>query len=381
MSIARKLPTGSLSTWAWAIVLLAAFATASCDHTSASNDNSDDALKPATIVHENGGRDLLQLAPETAKNLGLAPVQQVELPGTLEANGQVAFDDRRVANIISRVSGRIEEVRVSQWDYVRRGQPIFTLYSPDFMTAEAEYLQAKASLGALASGGSDSVQFAHSMLDAARHKLELLGFSAAQIDAIKSAAPSFVMYAPISGTIVQNQTLRGSAVNPGDVLYSVGTLDDVWIVAEIYEDDLARVQVGQPLDAVTTAYPGEVFHGEVDRISPNIDPTTHTLQLRAKVQNPGFKLKPQMLARVKIAVRAGEVMVVPRDALVFETDNYFAYVDAGDNRVERRAVVIGTWDQDGMARVVSGLHPGEHVVAGTALQIDQLWHEADGKKS
>ena len=381
MKISRAIRIDWVSMLARAVVLLAALAAASCDHSSASNDNADDALKSATIVHENGGRDLLQLAPETAGNLGLAVVRQVELPGKLEANGQVAFDDRRVANIISRVSGRIEDVRVSQWDFVRRGQPIFTLYSPDFMTAEAEYLQAKASVGALADGGTDSVQFAHSMLEAARHKLELLGFSAAQIAAIKSAAPSFVMYAPISGNIVQNQTLRGSAVNPGDVLYSVGTLDDVWIVADIYEDDLARVQVGQPLEAVTTAYPTETFNGEVDRISPNIDPTTHTLQLRAKVQNPGFKLKPQMLARVKIAVPVGEVMVVPRDALVFETDNYFAYVDAGNNRVERRPVVIGTWDQDGMARVVSGLHPGERVVAGAALQIDQLWHEADGKKS
>ncbi len=359
------------------LVLLAG----ACDTPSApNNENLGAALGSATIVHR-GGRDLLQFSADTARTLGFAVVQQIGLPGKLEANGQVAFDDRRVANIISRVSGRIEDVRVSQWDYVRRGQPIFTLYSPDFMTAEAEYLQAKAALSALASGGPDSMNFAHSMLEAARHKLELLGLSDAQIDAIKTAAPSFLMQAPISGNIVQNQALRGSAVNPGDVLYSVGTLDDVWIMAAIYEDDLARVQAGQPLEAVTTAYPGEVFHGVVDRISPNIDPNTHTLQLRAAVQNPGLKLKPQMLARVKIAVRAGEVLAVPRDALVFETDGYFAYVDAGNDSVERRAVVTGTWEQEGVARVVSGLHPGDRVVTGAALQVDQLWHEARGDKS
>ena len=264
-----------------------------------------------------------------------------------------ALGPRRVANIISRVTGRIEELRVSQWDYVHRGQPILTLYSPDFMTAEAEYLQAKTARAALPNGGADSVQFAHSMLATARRKLELLGLTDDQIDAIQTAAPSFVMRAPIGGNIVQNQALRGAAVNPGDVLYSVGTLDDVWITADIYEDDLAHVQVGQPLEVVTTAYPEDLFHGVVDRISPNIDPATHTLQLRGAVQNPGFKLKPQMLARVKIGVPAGAVVIVPRAALVFATDRYFAYVDAGNDRLERREVSLGSWDQEGYARVVN----------------------------
>ena len=264
------------------------------------------------------------------------------MPGDLETTGQVAFDDRRVASIISRVTGRIEEGRVSQWDYVRRGQPILTIYSPDFMTAEAEYLQAQAAGPALANGGTDSAQFAHAMVEAARRKLELLGITPDQIAAIKTAAPSFVMRAPISGNIVQNQALRGAAVNAGDVLYAVGTLDQVWITADIYEDDLARVRVGQRLEAVTTAYPDAVFHGLVDRISPNVDSNTHTVQLRCAVQNPDFKLKPQMLARVRIVVPTGQVLIVPREALVFAGDDYFAYIDAGDDRVERRKVVIGS---------------------------------------
>ena len=147
----------------------------------------------------------------------------------METTGQITFDDRRVANIISRVTGRIEEVRVSQWDSVRRGQPILTLYSPDLMTAEAEYLQAKTSVPALAGGSAGDKEFARSMVEAAKRKLDLLGIEPDQIELIKTAAPTFVMRAPISGTVVQNQALRGSAVNPGDVLYSLGTLEDVWI--------------------------------------------------------------------------------------------------------------------------------------------------------
>src|SRR5215467_2094819 len=111
----------------------------------------------------------------------LTSVLEVALPGLIETTGQISFDDRRVANIISRVSGRIERVFVSQWDNVARGQPIVTLYSPDFMTAEAEYLQAKAGISTLSAGGSDNQEFARSMLDAAQRKLELLGIEPSQI--------------------------------------------------------------------------------------------------------------------------------------------------------------------------------------------------------
>jgi Cu(I)/Ag(I) efflux system membrane fusion protein len=311
----------------------------------------------------------------------MAAVKSIELPGILETSGQITFDDRRVASIISRVAGRIEQIRVSQWDYVRRGQPIATLYSPDIMTAEAEYLQAKVLTSKVGGAGSDNLDFANSMAEAARRKLELLGITDDQIAAIKTAAPTFVMRAPLSGNVVQNQALRGAAVNPGDVLYSIGTLEQVWIVADIYEDDLARVQVGQQLEAVTTAYPDEVFHGTIARISPNVDPNTHVVEIRCEVKNPGFKLKPQMLARVKIVVRPGYALVVPRDALIFETNDYFAYVDSGGGSVERRKVTIGPSSEPGYARVLGGLSLGERVVNEGAIQVNALWHLARGESS
>jgi Cu(I)/Ag(I) efflux system membrane fusion protein len=249
------------------------------------------------------------------------------------------------------------------------------------MTAEAEYLQAKASVPALAGGSASDQEFARSMVEAAKRKLELLGIELDQIEMIKTAAPIFVMRAPISGTVVQNQALRGSAANPGDVLYSVGTLDDAWITGDIYEDELARVQVGQQLEAVTTAYPDLIFRGTIARISPNIDPSTHTLQICCAVNNPGLRLKPQMLATMKIIVRPGQALIVPLEAVIFETENYFAYVDMGNDRVERRKVVIGSWSQEGYARVISGLEPGDRVVTTEALQVNEMWHEAHGESS
>ena len=362
------------------LLCLIALAAIGCDSPEHANGVPQQPVAAVPkLVRQGQGPELLQL--QQGSLLDMATVRTVQLPGLVETTGQITFDDRRVANIISRVTGRIEEVRVSQWDTVRRGQPILTLYSPDLMTAEAEYLQAKASIPALAGGSASDQEFARSMVEAARRKLELLGIGADQIESIKTAAPSFLMRAPISGTVVQNQALRGSAVNPGDVLYSVGTLEDVWITGDIYEDELARVQVGQQLEAVTTAYPDEVFRGTIARISPNVDPNTHTLQIRCQVNNPAYKLKPQMLAVIKIIVQPGQALVVPLEAVVFETDNYFAYVDAGNDRLERRKVVIGAWNQQGYARVISGLSPGDRVVTSEALQIDELWNEAHGKSS
>jgi RND family efflux transporter MFP subunit len=248
------------------------------------------------------------------------------------------------------------------------------------MTAEAEYLQAKqiAHLSS-APGIPITAGLAASMEDAAERKLELLGMKPEDIRAITAPAPTVWMRAPIGGTVIENRATRGAAVSPGDTLYTLGTLNDVWITADIYEDDLARVREGQDLAAVTTAYPDEVFKGVVSRISPGIDPTTHTAQIRCVVANPGLKLKPQMLARVRIVTRPGRALVVPQDALVFDTNSYFAYVRVAPDGIARRKVVITSWNEKGYARVVSGLRAGDTVIVAGSLQVDELWRAAHGQ--
>jgi len=337
---------------------------------------------PPLLIHQPGQPELMQLNAGAVPGASFAEVRNVDLPGVLETTGQVTFDDRRVSTIVSRVQGRIEQTRVSLWDNVRRGEPIVSLYSPDFMTAEAELLQAKTTANLTgAPEMTGGINLAESLVSAAKRKLELLGMDDADIAKITAPNPVIWMRAPIAGTVVDNKAIRGGAVNPGDVLYSLGTLEDVWITGDIYEDDLARIHVGQQLDAVTTAYPNEVFHGAIARISPGVDPNTHTIQIRCEVLNPGLKLKPQMLARVKIVTRPGQALVVPQDALIFETNGYYAFVDAGDNRIARRAVAIASWGGKGYARVVSGLKEGDRVVTGQTIQVNALWHEAHGESS
>jgi len=337
---------------------------------------------PAVHLVRQQGVELIQFDASEIPGLVMEEVRNVELPGLLETSGQITYDDRRVSTIVSRVQGRIEETRVSLWDNVQRGEKILALYSPDFMTAEAEYLQAHESSPLISAPGvGASTDFAGALSLAAKRKLQFLGMSDADIKAIKAPDPTVWMRAPISGTVVDNKAQRGAAVNPGDVLFSLGTLNDVWITGDLYEDDLARVRLGQELSAVTTAFPDEVFKGVIARISPNVDPTTHTLQIRCEVKNPGGKLKPQMLAKVTIVTRPGEALVIRQDALVFDIDNYYAFVEVSPGTFEHRKVSIASWSKAGYARVVSGLKAGDRVVSGETLQINALWHQAHGESS
>jgi membrane fusion protein, copper/silver efflux system len=335
------------------------------------------------LVHQTDGQEAMALDPARIPGLSLTTVREVTLPGVLEATGQVTFDDRLVSTIISRVSGRLEDIRVSQWDTVHAGEPILSLYSPDFMTAEAEYLEARSIPKQVSGAGApaESVGMTADLKTAAMRKLELMGLMPADIASITAATPTRWMRAPISGIIVTKLALRGAQVNPGDQLFALATLQRVWITADIYEDDLAHVHVGQPLEAITDAYPDDVFRGVIDRISPALDPNTHTLQLRCEVENPGQKLKPQMLARVRIVTRPGSALVVPQEALVFDDDNYYAFIETRPHMIERRTVTIASWNEHGYARVVSGLTAGDRVVVRKSLQLNALWRAASGESS
>jgi Cu(I)/Ag(I) efflux system membrane fusion protein len=365
-----------------AITIGGAISVGGCHSESTSGAAPVPEATPAVRLVKQQGVELIQFNARDISGLKMLEVQNVELPGLLETSGQITYDDRSTSTIVSRVAGRIEQTRVSLWDNVQRGEKIVALYSPDFMTAEAEYLQAHESSKLMAAPGvGGSSDFAGALSQAAKRKLQFLGMSDADIAAIKAPDPTVWMRAPISGTVVENKVQRGAAVNPGDVLFSLGTLNDVWITGDIYEDDLARVRVGQDLSAVTTAFPDEVFHGVIDRISPNIDPTTHTLQIRCAVKNPGGRLKPQMLAKVTVVTRPGEALVIPQDALVFDIDNYYAFVEVSPGTFEHRKVSIASWSKAGYARIVSGLKPGDRVVSGETLQINALWHQAHGESS
>jgi Cu(I)/Ag(I) efflux system membrane fusion protein len=367
----------------WILVLLCLVAAlAGCEQdrkTQAAPTPLPDLVAP--LVRQADGSEVMQL-PAHLPGLTMTTVEEVSLPGMLETSGKISLDDRHVAKIVSRVAGRVEAVSVLQWDNVRKGQPVLTLYSPDYMTGEAEYLQALATSKLnLGPGSADQQSLAASLVAAARRKLELLGLDADEIAALRAPSASTVLRAPIGGTVIDRQVIKGAQVNPGDVLFTVAVLDPIWITADIYEDDLARVHPGQALEAETPAFAGRTFQGVISRISPGFDPNTHTAQVRCQVRNPGLMLKPDMLARVRIFTAPGKALVVPQDALIFEVDAYYAFVEVAPGRVTRRKVTIASWNSEGPTRVLSGLSAGERVVKDESIQVNALWHQAHGESS
>jgi membrane fusion protein, copper/silver efflux system len=382
--VAVRLPRAAIP-FAIACVVTALALVAGCRRAQVEGAAADKTPSLPRLERQSDGTDALRFSSSQLSRMTFATVKEIPLPAVLEANGQITFDDRRVATIVSRVAGRIDELRTSQWDTVRRGEQVMSLYSPDLMTAEAEYLEATSSASQAGATGSQasvfgmpagSLRMTANLKAAAVRKLELLGFSPADIAAIRLPSASVWMRAPISGIIVSKSVVRGQQVNPGDQLFSLATLDPVWLTADIYEDDLSRVHVGQTLQAVTTAYPGEMFSGVIGRISPNIDANTHTLQLRCQIENRGLKLKPQMLARIRIVTKPGSALVVDERALVFDTDRYYAFVLVPGNVVVRREVMIRSWNERGYARVVRGLSVGERVVDAQSVEVDSLWDQS-----
>jgi membrane fusion protein, copper/silver efflux system len=361
-----------------------------CDNPAPTEPDAKSAAPEAVrLVRQDDGSELMVIANPAAEEGLIGSVRQASLPDILEATGLVTFDDKLVSTISSRLTGRIEQVRTSQWKIVRRGEPLIELYSPDYMSAEAEYLAATSDdtneESAITRSGSFGLpagfSMAASLKEAAIRKLELLGFSPADIARIRKPSPSVWVPAPISGIVVSENVERGQQVNPGDQLFALATLQRVWITANIYEDDIARVQIGQSLDAVTASYPGEVFHGTVQRISPAVDPNIHTLQLRCQFSNPGSLLRPQMLAQVSLVTIPRQALVVPQAALVFDGDAYFAFIVTGADTIARRRVEIADWNEPGYARVLSGVQPGDRFLISESLKFNALWHEAHATAS
>jgi Cu(I)/Ag(I) efflux system membrane fusion protein len=354
------------------------------DGTTAARNNTPSLPR---LERQSDGSQALYFSAAQLSRMTFATVKEIPLPAILEANGQITFDDRRVATMISRVAGRVDELRKSQWDTARRGEEVMSLYSPDLMTAEAEYLEAMSNTRGTGSENNifgmpgDSLNMATNLKAAAVRKLELLGFSPADIAAIRMPSTSVGMRAPISGIIVSKNVVRGQQVNPGDQLFSLATLDQVWLTADIYEDDLSRVHVGQTVQAVTPAYPDEMFSGTIDRISPSLDANTHTLQLRCQIENRGFKLRPQMLARIRIVTKPGFALVVDQRALVFDTDRYYAFVSVPGNALVRREVNIRSWNERGYARIVRGLSAANQVVSAQSLEVASLWDQSGAEDS
>lgn len=318
---------------------------------------------PATGGEEGGTQapgvsdeDAVRIDPARRQSIGIrtAPVERKNLTATIRAAGRVTYDETRRAEVSLKFSGWIRDIRV---DYVgrevRRGEVLFTVYSPDLLSAQQEYLEA------LKAGGPGA-----DLAAASRQRLLLWDIAPSILDEIADsgkARETLPIHAPVSGVVVEKNVVAGSSFEAGQPLYRIGPINPIWVVASVYQYELPLVSPGMPA-RILMPFPGEPTRlGKVSAVNPFLDPGTRTGEVRAVVPNPRGDLKPGMFVDMMLERPLGAKLAIPESAVLYAGDRRIVFVDLGDGRLAPREVRLGTKAGTDF-EVVGGLEEGDVVV-------------------
>jgi RND family efflux transporter MFP subunit len=318
----------------------------------------------------------VQLTPQSMQSIGvkLGTAQFRQVEGELRVTGTVDADERRIAYVQTRFSGWIRKVYAdATYQYVRKGQPLFSIYSPDLVTTEQEYLLARRNSESLqASTVSGVATGAKTLLSAARERLEQWEIPASEIEKLESTGKvitDLTFNSPVSGYITEKNALPNMYVQPETRLYTVADLSTIWVYAQVFQTDLGKIKPGDPAEVTVDAYPGKTFHGRVDSILPQIDMNTRTARARLVFSNPGLKLTPGMYVNVLARTPMGRQLVVPASAIFHSGTHQLVFVNHGDGQFEPREVQTGPQVGDQII-IAKGLKAGDPVVVSANFLID-----------
>ena len=288
--------------------------------------------------------------------------------------GTVGYDERGLTQVTLKISGWVREVFVNSIGRpVRKGEPLFTFYSPDLLATQDEYLLAVKTQAQLATSPLDEAKAnAASLVASARERLRLWDLTDAQITALEhrgKAEPVLTVYAPSSGIVLKREALPGKYVEPGTTLYEVADLSTVWISADIYESEVASVKLDQPISVSFSAYPGETFRGNMAYIYPSVNMEARTVRVRFELPNPELKLKPGMYGNVTLQTDAVKALVVPKEAVLETGLRQLVFMDRGQGQYEQTLVKLGRRSQDEV-EVMEGLKEGDRIVTSANFLLD-----------
>lgn len=321
-------------------------------------------------------------------HLRLVKVKTSSIPRTLRLSGSVTYNAFETTPVITQVSGPVATVLVFPGQMVRAGQAMLKVTSPEYAQMRDNYIKARDSLAlaqtsyrraqdlyahnaistsALEQAQSTRVQ-AQADMTAAWQALKVIGLSNSQQALQEAVSPEIPLLAPISGEVVERTVSPGQVIQGGATqCFTISNMRTIWVLANVFQSDLAYVHQGNEVTIETDAYP-EPFHGRISYLAPAMDPTTRTLQVRVVTENPGQKLKKDMF--VTVLVNAGALknaLSVPDAAVLRNSENQpFVYVAAGPGQFAQRLITIGE-TQAGMTQVLSGLQAGEEIVADGSL--------------
>jgi RND family efflux transporter MFP subunit len=318
----------------------------------------------------------IQLSPERLQSIGVkfGVVERKDLRDIIRTTGTVAIDERRISYVQTRISGHIEKVFAdATYQYVKKGQPLFTIHSPELVAAEREYLLAKQNAQNLSQSTVPGVASGvASLLESSRERLEQWDIpqqEIARLETTGQAGETVEIHSPVSGYITERNALPNLMVQPDTRLYTVADLSTVWVLAQIFQNDLGRVKAGSPAALTVDSYPGRIFRGRVDFIYPDVDMTTRTARARLVFSNSQLTLSPGMFVNVSVGVNLGKQLAIPVSGVLQSGTRQIVFVDRGSGYLEPREVHLGPQANDEYI-VLKGLQVGERIVTSANFLID-----------
>jgi RND family efflux transporter MFP subunit len=301
-------------------------------------------------------------------------VESRHLSETIRAVGRVTHDESRLADVNLKLSGWIENLRVAETgQFVRAGDTLFDLYSPELVSTQGEYLTALDNLERVADSPEEEVVArARSLVDAARRRLRLWDLGEEEVDRLaetREVRDTLPVTSPATGYVLEKMAVDGMRVDPAMRLYRIANLDRVWVIADLYESEARFVRQGQRATMRLPYDTGQTWTGRVDYIYPTLEPRTRTLQLRVVFSNPDLRLRPDMYADVYLEHHVGPVLAIPREAVVDLGMRQVVFIDLGGGLLQAREIDSGV-ELEGYVEVRAGLVEGERVVSSGNFLLD-----------
>jgi len=316
--------------------------------------------------------------PNTLQSMGVrtAKAEVRPLTRTIRAVGLVNYDEKKLAVVTTKINGWVDRLYAkATGEPIRKGQPLISIYSPELVSAQREYLLALKNLKTLEKSPYPEVkESAQRLAEASRRRLEYWDIGRRQIEALEKTGEvkkDLTLSSPVTGIVIKRMVTEGQMVQAGMPLLEVVDLTTVWVDAQVYEYELPWVKVGQHAEVTLAYLPGETLHAKVQYLYPYLSGTTRTAKVRLALPNPGIKLKPEMYGQVYLhAPLAEPTVAVPTEAILDSGEKQVVFIALGKGRFEPRPVKVGVEGDDGWRQVTEGLKGGEEIVTSAQFLLD-----------
>jgi cobalt-zinc-cadmium efflux system membrane fusion protein len=332
--------------------------------------------------------ELFSLPPDQASHIEVYTVAQAPMVRTLRLSGVVSYNAFQTTPVIAQIGGPVSRILVTPGEQVRAGQPLLYVASPDYSLLRSAYIKARDAFQladkvfarsqdlyahrAIAQADVEQAESsraqANADLQSAEQAIRVLGITNPEELVTNPPSPEVALLAPLAGEVVERLCSPGQVLQPGgSQCFTLSNMGTVWVLVNVYQNDVANVHVGDEVTIENEAYPG-VIRGKIQYLAPALDPSTRTLQARIEAPNPGERLKKDMY--VTATVRAGVIpnaLMIPDAAVLRDADNMpYVYLQTGDNQFARRMVTLGD-NQDGKTRITAGLQAGDKIIGTGGL--------------